>query len=184
VIFEVEVGGVMRSVETRGPEALLDGRRFHVDVARAGHVSSLILGPAGVGPDDRGGPTRGYEVGVVERTAGGDLTVYVNGCPVAVRCSRSGRRRGRFGGRPRGDSAGAEAVAGSRQSVVAPMPGRIARVLVKVGDVVVARQGLVVVEAMKMENELRSPGAGTVTAVPTVEGALVAANTVLVVIDR
>jgi multidrug efflux pump subunit AcrA (membrane-fusion protein) len=182
-MFEVEVGGVMRSVEARGPEALLDGRRFHIDVAMAGHVSSLILDPAGVGPDDRGGPTRSYEVGVVERTAG-DLTVYVNGCPVAVRCSRSGRRRGGFGGRPRGDSAGAEVVAGSRQNVVAPMPGRIAKVLVKVGDVVAARQGLVVVEAMKMENELRSPCAGTVTAVPTVEGALVAANAVLVVIDR
>ena len=179
-MLEVEVGGVLRSVEARGPEALLDGRRFHVDVARAGHVSSLILGPVGVGHGDRGGPTRSYEVAVVEHAAG-DLTVYVNGCPVAIRFLRSGRRRQGFGGRPRGDSAGA---AGSRQSVVAPMPGRIAKVLVKVGDVVAARQGLVVVEAMKMENELRSPGDGTVTAVPAVEGALVAANAVLVVIDR
>jgi len=67
-MFEVEVGSVTRSVEARGPEALLDSRRFHIDVGMAGHVSSLILGPAGVGPDDRGGPTRSYEVGVVERT--------------------------------------------------------------------------------------------------------------------
>ena len=63
------------------------------------------------------------------------------------------------------------------------MPGRIAKVLVKVGDVVAVRQSLVVVEAMKMENELRSPGAGVVTEVPAVEGALVNANAVLVVID-
>ena len=63
------------------------------------------------------------------------------------------------------------------------MPGRITKVLVQVGDAVEARQGVVVVEAMKMENELRSPRAGTVTHVPAVEGALVEAHAVLVVID-
>jgi len=63
------------------------------------------------------------------------------------------------------------------------MPGRIARVLVTIGDAVVARQGLIVVEAMKMENELRAPRAGTVTEVRAVEGALVDANAVLIVID-
>ena len=49
-------------------------------------------------------------------------------------------------------------------------------------DVVAVRQGLVVVEAMKMENELRSPGEGVVTEVAVVEGALVQATTVLVVV--
>ena len=181
--FEIEVGGRLRSVEARGQEALLDGRRFLVDVARAGHVWSLILGPADVGLDDPGGPTRSYEVAVVERTAG-DLTVYVNGRPVGVRSSLSGRGRRGFGGRLRQAGAGAEVAGVGPRHVVAPMPGRIAKVLVKAGDVVLARQGLVVVEAMKMENELRSPGAGTVTEVPAVEGALVEANAVLVVIDR
>ena len=52
-----------------------------------------------------------------------------------------------------------------------------------VGDVVAVGQGLVVVEAMKMENELRSPGEGVVTEVAVVEGALVQANTVLVVVS-
>ena len=42
------------------------------------------------------------------------------------------------------------------------MPGRIVKVLVNEGDAVVARQGVVVVEAMKMENEVRAPRAGTV----------------------
>jgi biotin carboxyl carrier protein len=69
-------------------------------------------------------------------------------------------------------------------SVVAPMPGRVARVLVKVGDAVEVRQGLVVVEAMKMENELRSPRAGTVVDVRAREGARVEAQTVLVVVDE
>ncbi|MSO83930.1 MAG: acetyl-CoA carboxylase biotin carboxyl carrier protein subunit [Acidobacteria bacterium] len=69
------------------------------------------------------------------------------------------------------------------QYVVAPMPGRIAKVRVKVGDAVAARQSLVVVEAMKMENEVRSERAGHVTEVRVAEGALVTAKTVLVVID-
>ena len=49
------------------------------------------------------------------------------------------------------------------RSIVSPMPGRIVKVLVRDGDVVAAHQGLVVVEAMKMENELRAPQAGQVT---------------------
>ena len=62
------------------------------------------------------------------------------------------------------------------------MPGRIAKMLVKVGDQVTARQGLVVVEAMKMENELRSPRDGTVVEVHVLEGALVESNALLVVV--
>ena len=177
--FEMEVGDRTRSVEARGPETLLDGRRFHVDVARAGHIWSLILGPVDADP---GGPTRSYEVSVVERTAG-DLTVYVNGRPVSVRSSPSVPRRQGFGARPRRAGGRVDAASAGAGRILAPMPGRIARVLVKVGDVVAARQGLVVVEAMKMENELRSPSAGTVTELPAVEGALVKANAILVVID-
>ncbi len=71
----------------------------------------------------------------------------------------------------------------ARGGIVAPMPGRVVKVLVKAGDAVEARQGLVVVEAMKMENELRAPGAGTVTEVKVTEGASVEANAVLVVIS-
>ena len=180
--FEIEVAGSIRSVGVSGPEALLDGRRFHVDVARAGHLWSLILDPVDVAHDDRGGPTASYEVSIVEREAG-DLTVYVNGRPVAVRSSLSIRARQEFSRRSRRVGAGTEVAAAGPQRIVAPMPGRIAKVLVTVGDVVAARQGLVVVEAMKMENELRSIGAGTVREVPAVEGALVKANAVLVVLD-
>jgi biotin carboxyl carrier protein len=62
------------------------------------------------------------------------------------------------------------------------MPGRVVRVLVTPGAAVAARQGLVVVEAMKMENELRAPRAGTVAEIRVREGAPVEANAVLVVI--
>jgi biotin carboxyl carrier protein len=67
--------------------------------------------------------------------------------------------------------------------VVAPMPGRIVKVLVKAGDRVAGGQGLVVVEAMKMENELRATGNGTVASVQVTEGMSVEANTVLVVVE-
>ncbi len=72
----------------------------------------------------------------------------------------------------------------STASVVikAPMPGRIVRVLVAVGDRVVARQGVVVVEAMKMENELRTPRDGTVKEVAVAPGAAVDSGALLLVI--
>ena len=72
--------------------------------------------------------------------------------------------------------------AGPRE-IVAPMPGRIVKLLVGAGDRVAANQGLVVVEAMKMENELRAPREGVVVAVRVSEGMSVEANTVLVVVE-
>jgi len=68
------------------------------------------------------------------------------------------------------------------QRLLAPMPGKVVRVLVKPGDHVVGRQGVVVVEAMKMENELRAGRSGVVREVLVVEGASVDAGMPLVVI--
>ena len=62
----------------------------------------------------------------------------------------------------------------------APMPGLVVRIAVAVGDVVSAGQPLVVVEAMKMENELRSSSAGVVTAIRAVEGTAVEKGAILV----
>jgi|APLak6261679142_1056127.scaffolds.fasta_scaffold00013_70 biotin carboxyl carrier protein len=70
-----------------------------------------------------------------------------------------------------------------KQTVTAPMPGKIVKVFVKVGDEVAEGQGLVVVEAMKMENELKSPKAGKVTEVITKEGATVENGAPLVVVE-
>jgi biotin carboxyl carrier protein len=66
-----------------------------------------------------------------------------------------------------------------RQQVVAPMPGKVVRVLVKAGDKVEAGQGLLVVEAMKMQNEIRSPKGGTVVRLHVEEGRPVNAGEVL-----
>ncbi len=66
--------------------------------------------------------------------------------------------------------------------VVAAMPGRVVKVLVGLGDVVVAEQPLLVVEAMKMENELRAPRAGRVLELAAREGGVVEAGGALAVI--
>jgi len=70
-----------------------------------------------------------------------------------------------------------------RQSIAAPMPGKVVRVLVSVGDTVEKAQGLIVVEAMKMQNEMKSPKAGTVVEIKTKDGATVAAGEILIVIE-
>jgi len=75
---------------------------------------------------------------------------------------------------------GGGAAAGGQVAVKAPMPGRVVRVEVQVGDPVRAGQGVVVLEAMKMENELAVPIAGRVTAVHAASGAAVTKGTVLV----
>ena len=69
------------------------------------------------------------------------------------------------------------------QRIDAPMPGKVTRVLVKVGDQVEEGQGLVVVEAMKMENELKSPKAGKVTELHAVEGEAVESGAKLAVVS-
>jgi biotin carboxyl carrier protein len=63
------------------------------------------------------------------------------------------------------------------------MPGKMVRILVESGQAVQADQGLVVMEAMKMENELRSPRAGRVREVHVREGQAVETGALLVVVD-
>jgi biotin carboxyl carrier protein len=67
--------------------------------------------------------------------------------------------------------------------VASPMPGRVIRLLVGAGEEVAAGQGLVVVEAMKMQNEIRSPKAGRVAALYAVEGAAVSGGETLAEVE-
>jgi biotin carboxyl carrier protein len=78
-------------------------------------------------------------------------------------------------------SAGAHADEAAR--IVAPMPGKVVRLLVAVGDQIEAGGGIVVVEAMKMQNELKSPKAGTVVALNVEAGATVNSGDVLAVVE-
>ena len=82
----------------------------------------------------------------------------------------------------RGRRYGALEVEG-RQQVVAPMPGKVVRVLVKQGDAVEAGQGLLVVEAMKMQNEIHSPKSGKVEKLLATEGQAVNAGEVLLWVE-
>ena len=67
--------------------------------------------------------------------------------------------------------------------IVAAMPGKVVRSLVEVGEEVQAQQAIVTVEAMKMQNEMKSPKAGTVVALNVQPGATVNAGDVLAVIE-
>jgi len=67
--------------------------------------------------------------------------------------------------------------------IIAPMPGKVVRVLVEAGQEVEAGTGLVVVEAMKMQNEMKSPRAGNVVSINVSAGDTVEAGTLLAVIE-
>jgi len=79
----------------------------------------------------------------------------------------------------RGAGAGAE----GPRAVKAPMPGRVVRLLVEAGDEVAEGQGVVVIEAMKMQNELKSPKAGRVARVAVAVGDAVGSGDVLAVVE-
>jgi biotin carboxyl carrier protein len=164
--YEIEVGGRTRQVTiTRAGAAFavsIDGHTWHVDAARIdGQSLSLILDSA----------SSKDTVVTVDR-ATGQLTVNVDGVPVPVIVD--GRRHTRRDDRH---------VGSGPQAIAAPMPGKVVRVLVKPGDAVTARQPVAVVEAMKMENELRAARDGTVGEVHAREGQSVDAGTLLLTIQ-
>jgi biotin carboxyl carrier protein len=183
--IEIELDGARRQVTLQRAGDLwiagLDGREVVVSVVAAGGRWSMLLDPVLPPPGGShdvqhvasGFSRKSYDV-AIEPTAGGELVVHVNGVAVPVAVIDR-RRRARGGSRGEGDER-------RPRIVVAPMPGRIVKVLVKAGEAVQPRQGLVVVEAMKMENELRAPRGGTVAEVRVTEGASVEANAVLVVL--
>jgi 3-methylcrotonyl-CoA carboxylase alpha subunit len=104
--------------------------------------------------------------------ADGEIVVSLGFHVYRMRVEEPGRRLGRRGGRDDGGS----------QRLVAPMPGRVVAVHVRSGDTVEAGAPLVVLEAMKMENEFRSTVAGRVAEVSVAPGQAVNAGDLLVVI--
>jgi biotin carboxyl carrier protein len=174
VQYEVTIGARTRRVlvQRAGNQwrVTLDGTPHLVHAARIDEATlSLLLAGAEGTP-----AVRSVRAVVAPRLVGGDLDVHVNGRHVAatVRSAGAGRRR-----------AGAAIAAGGPQRIVAPMPGKVVRILVAPGDTVTARQGLVVVEAMKMENELRAVREGRVVSVAVAEGQSVDAGAVLAVVE-
>jgi biotin carboxyl carrier protein len=80
-------------------------------------------------------------------------------------------------------SVGGGSAASGRAVLKAPMPGKVVKLLVAVGDEVAEGQGVLLIEAMKMENELRAPKAGRVVSIAIAEGQTVEGRTELVVIE-
>jgi biotin carboxyl carrier protein len=171
--YEVEINGRLRQVTVRRVDGrfavAIDRRQWMIDAARIdAHTWSLLI-------EEEVG-TRSHEVTLAAGAEAGSLNVRADGARVAV--SVNGRRR--LGRKDEGAQAGGS----GPFRVVAPMPGKIVRVLVRTGEAVQARQPLIVIEAMKMENELRAAGAGTVADIQVVDGQSVEAGALLAVIHR
>jgi biotin carboxyl carrier protein len=137
-----------------GPE-----REAQVEIPEPGVYSILMDG-------------RSYDARV-EETPAGAVVVVIDGFRFEIEV-RDPRRWLRKSGAGSGEGL---------RSLTAPMPGKVVRVLASAGDPVEAGQGIVVVEAMKMQNEIKAPRAGRVLAIHAREGVTVAAGEVLATIE-
>lgn len=161
---EIEIAGRTRTVEwTRSGDAwrcALDGLPLDADavVISPGNCSILLNGQSFTVHVEEAGETLRVLIGRREFTA-------------AIHDPRHWRRN-------RSGAAQAE----GRQNVLASMPGKVVRVLAKAGDSVKAGQGLLVVEAMKMQNEIRSPKSGTIERLLVAEGQAVNAGELLAIV--
>jgi len=153
-------------IEDEGGRVLaeIDDRRYELDVHESGPNSYLLISNGQVF-DCRveGRPESGKPVAVI---------VGARHCAVTLTDPRRLR-----------SSTSASAHAGDAARIIAPMPGKVVRVLVEVGSQVKAGDGIIVVEAMKMQNEMKSPKAGTVIALNVQTGSTVNGGDVLAVIE-
>jgi biotin carboxyl carrier protein len=166
--LQIEAGDRVRTVvvHRKGPRihVVLDGTTHVVDARRVGESTiSMLVG------------ARSIDASLAAQGAAGAFDVHVDGRVVPIQIRQAGAFSRQ---KPEAASQGT-----GPQKIVAPMPGKIVRVLVKPHDEVKARQGLVVIEAMKMENELRAARDGRVREVLVAEGQSVDAGTALMVVD-
>ena len=164
--YDVVVDGKTHRLElTRGEntwQCVVDGKAMEVDAAlTARDVLSLLIG------------NKAYEI-KRERSLQGELHVVIGSARYAVDVQDPRSLRTRRA------AAGAEA---GPQKINAAMPGKIVRIMVKEKDEVTAGQPILVMEAMKMQNEIKSPKAGKVQKVLTSEGSTVNAGDTLAVIE-
>ncbi|MFL6286288.1 MAG: biotin/lipoyl-containing protein [Pyrinomonadaceae bacterium] len=166
--LNAEVEGEKLSVEARREGervfAEVGGRRYELEAHTVGAGEYLLL---------RDG--RVYECRVGQsKERGSPLSVTVGAREYDVTLTDTKHLRG---------AGGAHAHDSGRAQVTAPMPGKVVRVLVEAGQQIEAGQGVVVVEAMKMQNELKSPKGGTIAELHAEPGATVNAGDVLAVIE-
>ncbi len=161
--YLVEIEGRTLAIEVDGTTVRLDGRP--VDAALLGEPGSAVRRLARGRTSSSFVVAAGEEPGAWRLSAGG-FRLEALAFDERTRDLRLAAR-GAAAGRPAGP-------------LKAPMPGLVVRVLVAPGDAVAAGQGLVVVEAMKMENELKAAAAGTVAKVHVQAGARVERGALLV----
>ncbi len=161
--YVVDIAGERIEVDLEGDEAVVAGERFSVHFAyvEGTPVRLVTIGSAQHRVVARRGDARGR------------YSLSLDGWRFPVEALDERTRAIR-------DLSAASARTSGPAPVIAPMPGLIVRVTVAVGDHVVAGQGLVMMEAMKMENELRAPGAGVVRAINAIPGQAVEKGTRLV----
>jgi biotin carboxyl carrier protein len=165
VIYEVTIGETTHQVELLRDgsawKCKLDGNLIPLDVVfpQPGLLSLLVDGQS-------------YEVR--QQSAAGQNVIVVGHerFTALVRDPRSfsSRRRGRGGTE-------------GTQKITAPMPGKVVRVVAPVGSVVEAGQAVIVIEAMKMQNELKAPKKGKVTKINVSEGTAVEAGQILAEVE-
>jgi biotin carboxyl carrier protein len=179
--FQVDVDGTVRrlALEHRGEGwvAQIDGRSVPVDVCEPtpGMLSLLIGEEASEGAghsEENGAGGRSYRCVRVILADEESIAVGSRQHRIAVSDPRSLRGRRKRGGAGNG-----------MLQVKASMPGRVARVLVAPGEVVVAQQGIMVIEAMKMQNELKAARDGRIAEVRVAAGDKVASGQVLAVLE-
>jgi len=149
----------------------IGGRTCEIDTANSGAGAGAQIAAVEPGVYSVLRDGRSYEARIEE--SNGRIIVFIDGHRFEVEI-QDPRRWSRQSGR--------QGVEG-RLSVTAPMPGKIVRLLVAEGDTVEAGQGLLVMEAMKMQNEMKAPKAGRVVSLTAREGATVAAGDVLAAIE-
>jgi biotin carboxyl carrier protein len=165
MIYEVTIAQKTYRVElVRSGEqwsCRLNGHDFPLDVAAAqdGALSLLAKG-------------KSYEVRQESIGAETNIVVGHDRFSVQVRDPRSLRSRGRSGPAEQGV-----------KKVTAPMPGKVVRLLAEVGARVEANQSVIVIEAMKMQNELKAPKTGVLKKISVAEGAAVEAGQVLAEVE-
>ncbi len=170
----VTIGGRTYEVEVRGDTVVVDGEEFPVTIARGDAYDTVTAGSVS------------YRVALPSEDAReSGMAVEVDHRPFTL------EYEGRLGGgparpTPRAASAaagGAPAVSNVPGGVAAQLSGKVLRIEVQAGDAVEAGQLLLVLEAMKMENEINAPKAGTVKEVTVSEGAQVAEGETLVILE-
>jgi biotin carboxyl carrier protein len=182
-------------------EVSISGRTYRIEMEAARYSSSARHSAEGTSAGDRSSLSEwkilldGREVPVnCLRVGNGSLSLIVNGISVEARHERRGEiLQVSIGGKtyeclvrdPRSlRSRKRSGVADTgEQRITASMPGRVVRVLATTGEPLAEGQGIVVIEAMKMQNEVRSPKTGVLKSLIAREGANVIAGEVLAIVE-